>query len=644
MTPEKPSSRLGNEPPLVAGGRKGPPDRREISARWLTGTFLTGLTSIVLMGVALSAALDGRQVLATPPEIMATNDLAADSDESTGKASRLAATQLLLKITDRRVIEVSTLSRVGDVDVVKTMPFGYVDMALAAGHTTKKAYPSFSAIDVFADLGDKGGGIESGQIYGAKVETEVSLKTGPLDLANLEFEAASSLSLQEVEEVVRISGAALTDGDVQVASLHYIDPLRFGVSGTDFEIANPLDVKIVRENVSVAAPTGTVPGASSFAEEVIPLNEDIEPYKALKEAGYEGRNAEGMAEAITTLLNAKKLKAGWALRIGLENRSDDNRIVRASLYDGSEHLFTIAVDDRDQYVPTEAPENGAEIIASLEDGPRPVRVRGELPTVYDGIYRAAFAYDLTPRMAKQLVKMLASNVDFQATLHPSDELKIFFSIPEGKDKPDEESDVLQVSARIAGNSMKIYRFRSDDGNVDYYDENGRSAAQFLIRNPVPQGNFRSGFGMRRHPILGYVRLHAGADWAAPRGTPILASGNGVVEKAGWSSGYGKQTLIRHANGYVSSYSHQNTIAENVVPGARVRQGQVIGTVGSTGLSTGPHLHYELIVNGTKVDPMRTRLPSGKSLKGPELAAFKKERARIEDLLAREAEPQKVASN
>ena len=135
---DKPTSRLGNEPPLVAGGRKGPPDRREVSARWLTGTFLTGFTSIILMGVALSAALDGRQILATPAEVMEAQDLATGSNNAQGKTARLAATQLSLRITDRRVMEVSTLTRVGDRDVVKTMPFGFVDMALAGGHTTKK--------------------------------------------------------------------------------------------------------------------------------------------------------------------------------------------------------------------------------------------------------------------------------------------------------------------------------------------------------------------------------------------------------------------------------------------------------------------------------------------------------------------------
>jgi murein DD-endopeptidase MepM/ murein hydrolase activator NlpD len=127
-------------------------------------------------------------------------------------------------------------------------------------------------------------------------------------------------------------------------------------------------------------------------------------------------------------------------------------------------------------------------------------------------------------------------------------------------------------------------------------------------------------------------MHWGVDWAAPRGTPIIAAGNGVVQSAGWESGYGKQTVIRHANGYETSYSHQSKIAEAVKPGARVRQGQVIGYVGSTGLSTGPHLHYEVIVNGTKVDPMRIRLPKGEELTGKQLAAFTAERERLEELL------------
>ena len=643
MTPmEKMVANLGDEPPLVADGRKGPPDRREVSARWLTGTFLTGFTSIILMGVALSAALDGRQRLTTPAEVMAADEMRSESDSSSGKAGRLTATAISLKISDKRVIQVSTMIKQGDRDVVRMLPFGVVEMALAGGHTTKKTYPPFSATDVFSDDGSKGKSVETGEIYGAKVESEVSLKTGPFPIDTAQFDPANNLSLEEVEEAVRISGTALTEGDVQVASLHYLDPLRFG-AGDDYGVNTSFGVKIVKENVSVAQKDANETPQTEFAEEIIPLRENTAPLKALNDEGYDGPDVEGIAEAITTLLSAPKLKGGWALRIGVETVNDVSRIVRASVYDGKSHLFTVAIDDHDQYVPTEAPEGSDEIMASLSGAPLPPRVRGDLPTVYDGIYRAAYAYDLTPRMAKQLIKMLAASVDYQAQLNPGDTLKVFYSIPEGLDKPGEDSDVLFVDANFSGTEHKYYRFKNDDGSADYYDENGGSSQQFLLRVPAPGGHLTSGFGMRRHPILGYMKLHAGTDWAGPVGTPILAAGNGVVERAGWTSGYGYQTVIKHANGYESSYSHQSKIAKDVFEGAKVRQGQVIGAIGSTGLSTGPHLHYELIINGTKVDSMAVRLPSGKALSGGDLVSFKKERDRIDTLLEAEQEPQKLAS-
>jgi murein DD-endopeptidase MepM/ murein hydrolase activator NlpD len=274
-----------------------------------------------------------------------------------------------------------------------------------------------------------------------------------------------------------------------------------------------------------------------------------------------------------------------------------------------------------------------------------VRGRGDLPKVYDGIYRAAYSYGMSKDMTQRLVKLLASDVDFQARVSPSDRIEVFFSQPDENDDMSEDSELLYVSATFGGNTRTLYRFQMGDGAVDYFDQDGRSAKQFLLRNPVPNGVFRSGFGMRRHPILGYTKMHTGVDWAAPRGTPIIAAGNGVVEKAGWAGGYGRQTIIRHANGYESSYNHQSALAKGIVPGARVRQGQVIGYVGASGLATGDHLHYELMVNGTKVNPMRVRLPVGRVLKGGDLEAFKKERERIDELLREESDgpPLKVAS-
>ncbi len=150
----------------------------------------------------------------------------------------------------------------------------------------------------------------------------------------------------------------------------------------------------------------------------------------------------------------------------------------------------------------------------------------------------------------------------------------------------------------------------------------------------------SGFGLRRHPILGYTKMHTGVDWAAPTGTPIYAAGNGVIEKEGWESGYGKFILVRHHNGYETAYGHMSAYARGTHEGEHVRQGQVIGFVGSTGLSTGSHLHFEIRINGRFVDPMRIRLPHGRELHGPVLTAFEQERGRLDKIMARK--PTRVA--
>ena len=379
-------------------------------------------------------------------------------------------------------------------------------------------------------------------------------------------------------------------------------------------------MRIVPENVTVTPRAEVDDQAVVFAEDIIPFTTDRKIAEAFEDSGYVGDDATGMAEAIAKLLNAPALKAGTVLRVGLEVRGDVAKVVRTSVYDGQTHLVSIALDDRGQYVPAAEPEPNPELLTAFDDSP-PVTVRGNLPSVYDGIYRAAYSYGMSKDMTQKLIKLLASDVDFQSRLKPSDRIEVFFSQPDGDDKMSEDSELLYVSATFGGNTRNLYRFQMEDGTFDYFDEDGRSAKQFLLRNPLPNGKFRSGFGGRRHPILGYSKMHTGVDWAAPTGSPIIAAGNGVVEKAGWAGGYGKQTIIRHANGYETSYNHQSRIANGVKPGVRVRQGQVIGYVGTTGLSTGAHLHYELMVNNRKVDPMRVRLPVGKVLKGKELEAF-----------------------
>ena len=179
---------------------------------------------------------------------------------------------------------------------------------------------------------------------------------------------------------------------------------------------------------------------------------------------------------------------------------------------------------------------------------------------------------------------------------------------------------------IGGVATSYYRFQTEDGVINYYDANGASADNFLLRKPMSGGEFRSGYGNRLHPVLGVYRLHSGVDWSAPAGTPIVAAGDGEVVRLEYSSGgYGRYTVVRHANGYETAYAHQSAFAQGLAIGDRVRQGQVIGYVGSTGLSTGNHLHYEVRINGQTVNPLTIRLPEGRVLTGDELVAFQQAR-------------------
>jgi murein DD-endopeptidase MepM/ murein hydrolase activator NlpD len=637
---------LGNEPPILADGRRAP-DRREVSLRWLSGTFLTGITSSILMGVALFAALDGRQQLAIPAEAYATADSAQDNADSAQvtRGGRLIPTALAAKPSDRNILEVSTVVRDGEKEVVRRQPFAHVKMALAANHVTSEDYPAFDPLAIFsADTNIPAPANHTGAIYGSDVESEVSLKTIPFPIKEASFPLAASMSLDEVEENVRSNGSVLTDGNTQVSALYYVDPQRFATDDTDVDLTAGLAARIVEENMSVSTPEQVTSKMPEYADDVIPARQDTPIAAALTNAGYTQADADAIAGSIQPLFGSSELERGDVLRVGILQQGEQTDIIRASIYRGTKHLLTIAKDDSGSFVAGAEPPELDAVASAFDNDMAPVTAGRDLPSVYDGVYRAGLSYGMTKEMIAQIIKLLASNVDFQAQLKPADSLEAFFSVADKNGKATADSELLYVNAKFGDNETRFYRFEDpEDHSVDYFDQNGKSIRQFLLRNPVPNGVFTSGFGMRRHPILGFARMHTGVDWAAPRGTPIIATGNGVVEKAGWDSGgFGNQTLIRHANGYVSSYNHQSAIAKGIVPGAKVVQGQVIGFIGSTGMATGAHLHYELVVNGTKVDPLRIRLPGGKTLDGDALAKFEEERKRVDTLLSDEKSKQ-VAS-
>jgi murein DD-endopeptidase MepM/ murein hydrolase activator NlpD len=253
--------------------------------------------------------------------------------------------------------------------------------------------------------------------------------------------------------------------------------------------------------------------------------------------------------------------------------------------------------------------------------------------LYQSIYETALRNKVPASVIEDMVRIYSYDVDFQRKVQPGDSFDVFYAGDEEGVTATEKNEVLFASLTVGGETKKYYRFQTpDDAVVDYYDETGKSAKKFLVRKPVSNAIMRSGFGARRHPILGYVKMHTGVDWAAPYGTPIFASGNGVVEKAEREGGYGNYVRLKHNNGYETAYGHMSAFAKGMEPGKRVRQGQVIGFVGSTGQSTGSHVHYEILVNGRFVDPMRIKLPRGRSLDGPVLSSFEKERDRLDAMM------------
>src|SRR6202012_3778738 len=253
--------------------------------------------------------------------------------------------------------------------------------------------------------------------------------------------------------------------------------------------------------------------------------------------------------------------------------------------------------------------------------------------LYQSIYEKAMRNKVPQTVIEDMIRIYSYDVDFQRKVQPGDSFDVFFAGEDEGSAITEKTEVLYAALTVGGETKKYYRFQTpDDSVVDYYDETGKSAKKFLVRKPVNNAIMRSGFGRPRHPILGYVKMHTGVDWATAYGTPIFASGNGTVEVAGLEGGYGKYVKLKHNNGYETAYGHMSAFAKGLEVGKQVRQGQVIGFVGSTGQSTGAHVHYEILVNGRFVDPMRVKLPRGRSLEGSMMTGFEKERDRLDAMM------------
>ncbi|MEE9314482.1 MAG: M23 family metallopeptidase [Rhizobiaceae bacterium] len=632
---------LGIMPPLISGNGRRRPDKRRVSLRWMAGSILTGVTSVLLMGGALHAALDGRQQLAQPASIL--NKLTEKAGEQAEMGNR-PVTIIALQPVNEHILHVPTVTKVGDSNVIRKRPFAYASAPLAIAPKKGVSYPKFNPLTVFRASGADNTIISSDVIYGADIEGEVRIQQIPFPLTTAQYDTSTKISAHEAEFIVRLARVSLIDGQVQTAALPYLDTTRFALNKEDVVPVSGLDIRIIAQNVSTMESDANDDDTHrTFIEEVLSVPDKHSLSQALENFDFQPIPLKEMIAAMIGELGKGPMAKGTKLRIVWEQVSDPSTATgtrktcrRISVYRAGDHIKSVALSDAGVVKWAVEPAPIEAIAANNPDTEKPVMAmvgRSKLPNIYDGLYRAALSQGLSTDHARRVVRTVAFDVDFRSKIKPTDDLEIFYSLEEGLETASSNSEILYIGLTLSGLKRTYYRFKAnDDGSVDYYDSNGKSAKKFLLRKPVPNARFGSAFGQRRHPISRVVKMHWGADFSAPRGTPILAAGNGIVEKAGWNSGYGKQTILRHANGYKTSYNHQHKFAKGIKVGARVVQGQIIGQVGSTGYSTGPHLHYEVIVNGTKVNPMKIRLPKGRVLKGSQLSAFKRERDRINVLL------------
>ena len=244
-------------------------------------------------------------------------------------------------------------------------------------------------------------------------------------------------------------------------------------------------------------------------------------------------------------------------------------------------------------------------------------------TIESSLYVAAVGAKVPLSVLAELIQIFSFDVDFQRDIRRGDGFSLMYARYLDEAGLKVRDGEIEVAAMTLGrNAMQFFRFETADGQNDYYDAKGRSARKALLRTPIDGAKMSSRFGMRRHPILGYNKMHRGLDFAAPRGTPVFAAGNGVVERAGRYGAYGKYVRLRHNSTYKTAYAHMSRYGKKIRAGRRVKQGQIIGYVGTTGRSTGPHLHYEVLQNGGRVNPQKIKLPTGRKLTGKELAKFR----------------------
>jgi len=611
-------------------------ERRRVSLRWLAGVALSGLAGAALIGAALYLDLDRQSNFAEAPELAALARHEEAEGVNANKGDRLV--RPIDVVAAKQTYKAPTTIKIGDKEVVRMRPFTILSTALPlTANAFADAVPPFDPLKAASGAAEKADAPPDPGPAQDDAEVAFSQRDlGPNEAASAGGELTLAEAQAQVAELLKASPA----GDQQApafpsqlllkrTSQAGIDPLgalsyaAVGAVNANAPFAS-IEVKMVPENVTNAAMT---PAPAQSRERLAQLRHG-ESFEDMLRANGAGKDAAAAIVAAFGLKSSESPVAeGQKVILHYDDPQDGKPpvIAKVSVYADEQLKSAIAINDEGDYVPVTLPREQTARRRAESDADN-----GGV-SLYESFYETALKQGVPKPIIDEMVHAFANDVDFQRSVQPGDSLSAFIA---EADEIDPHPQLLYAEMTARDQVFKYYRFQTpDDGLVDFYDENGRSVRKFLIRKPIVAGEITSPFGMRYHPILHYARMHTGVDWGAPIGTPVVAAGSGTVIKAEFTSGYGRRIEVQHANGYVTAYSHLSGFARGITAGVRVTQGQVIGYLGQSGLATGPHLHYEIIINGNFVDPMAIKLARTREFDGKMLAAFKRERDRIIQLMA-----------
>ena len=342
----------------------------------------------------------------------------------------------------------------------------------------------------------------------------------------------------------------------------------------------------------------------------------------LERAGIANNDRYAIAAVLEEHMDLRRLRAGkeFILTIRYDGLTRELRTLEVL-----PTVDTIVLVDRN-------PESGVYTARAVPNA-LTSRLSGGAGPITHSLFATAVDQGVPDAVVLRAIQAFSFNVDFQRDIQPDDDFAILYEQDFFADGTlARNGNILHARLTLSGRDLELFRYEDAEGLVDYYNRDGESMRRYLMRTPIDGARLSSRFGMRRHPILGYSRMHRGVDFAAPTGTPIYAAGDGVIDFLGTNSGYGRYIRIRHNSRLSTAYAHMSRYRSGLGRGDRVDQGDVIGYVGSSGMSTGPHLHYEVLVNGAQVNPLDVDLPTGRNLEGAELADFEVQVAEMERAL------------